>query len=93
MEKPLHSQFMRKKDKEGSQEASKWLKTKLLKKETQEMLMAAKNQTLRTNCIRRKVEETISHGVAECKIIVQKQYCIWRHDRVGVIVHWVMFKR
>ena len=29
----------------------------------------------------------------ECKLLAQKQYRLRRHDRVGVIVHWVMCKR
>ena len=69
--------------------------------------MAARDQALRTNSIKRKVdkqsvsslctlcgerEETMSHEIAEYKMLAQKQYCLW-HDRVGVIVHWVMWKR
>ena len=26
-------------------------------------------------------------------MLTQKQYRLWRHDRVGVVVHWVMCKR
>ena len=86
MEKPLHSQFMRKTDEERSQETWNWLKIRFLKKETEGMLMAAQDQALRTNSIKSKVdsvspvcrlcgerEETISHKVAECKMLAQKQ--------------------
>ena len=38
-------------------------------------------------------EETISHVVTECKMLAQKQYRLWRHDRVGVVIHWVMCQR
>ena len=31
--------------------------------------------------------------VAECKMFSQEHYCSWKYDRVGVVVHWVMFKR
>ena len=69
------------------------------------MPSAVKDQALKRNSIksqvdkqsgsplcrlRRKRDETISHVVAECKMLAQKQYYIWQHDRVGVIFHWVM---
>ena len=38
-------------------------------------------------------DETISHVVAECKILAKKQYRLCQHDRVGEIVYWVMCKR
>ena len=41
----------------------------------------------------REREETISHVIAKCKMHTQKQYNLWRHDRVGVIIHWVICKR
>ena len=41
----------------------------------------------------REREEAISHVVAECKMLAQKQYCLWWHDKAGVIAHWVMCKR
>ena len=37
--------------------------------------------------------ETISHVVAECKMVAQKQSRLWQHDIFDVIVHWVMCKR
>ena len=70
--------------------------------------MDAQDQALRTNSLKSKVDkrsvsplcrtcgeraETISHVVAECKMLAQKQYHLWRHDRVVAIVHWVMCKR
>ena len=70
--------------------------------------MAVQDQALRINSIKRKIdkqsvsplcrwsgerEKTVSHVVAECKILAQKQHRLWRYDKVGVIVHSVMCKR
>lgn len=38
-------------------------------------------------------EETISHVVAECKKLAQKQNKVWRHDKVAAVIHWTMFER
>ena len=79
-----------------------WLKKGTLKKETEGMLMAAQDQALRTNYIKKITdckdvspmcrlcgdrEETISHIVAECSKLAQKQYRLWHHDRVALMIH------
>ena len=58
MEKPLHSQFMRKTDEVRSHETWNWLKAGLLKKKTQGMLMDVqdgckqhKEQSLQIECL------------------------------------------
>ena len=33
-------------------------------------------------------EETVSHLVAECIALTQKQYKSWRHDMVAQVIHW-----
>ena len=33
-------------------------------------------------------DETISHIVAECKKLAQKQYRCWRHDKVAQVIYW-----
>ena len=38
-------------------------------------------------------DETITHVVAEGKMLAQKQCRLCRYDKVGVIVLWVMCKR
>ena len=70
--------------------------------------MAAQDQALRTNFIKKRIdkqdvspmcrlcgerEETISHIVAECSKLAQKQYRLWRHDRVALMIHWLLCKR
>ena len=32
-------------------------------------------------------EETVGHIVAECKMLAQKYYKNWRHDKVAQVVH------
>ena len=68
---------------------------------TERMLLAAKDQVLRTNDIKSKVDkqntslqcrlggerqEIISHEVTECKMLAQKQCRLWGYDRVGVVL-------
>ena len=78
-----------------------------LKKETEGMLMAAQDQVLRTNHIKRidkqdlspmcrlygEQEETISHIVAECLKLPPKQNRLWHHGRVALVIPWLLCKR
>ena len=107
-EKALHGQFYRKTEEDRDESSWDWLKRGKLKKETEGMLMAAQDQALRTNAIKSRVdkadvspmcrlcgerEETISHVVTECKMLAQKQYKLWRHDRVACVIHWTICKQ
>ena len=38
-------------------------------------------------------EETVSHIVAECKILAQREYKMWRHDKVGQVIHWKLCQK
>ena len=38
-------------------------------------------------------EETISHVTAECKKLAQKEYKMWRHDKVGQAIHWKLCQK
>ena len=38
-------------------------------------------------------DETVSHIVAECKLMAQKDYMISRHDTVAAIIHWELCKK
>ena len=38
-------------------------------------------------------EETVSHIVAECKKLAQKEYKMWRHDKVGQVIHWKLCQK
>ena len=102
-EKPLHGQFVRGTEQIRDQKTWEWIKRGKLKKESEGFLMAAQDQALRTNSVKKRIdnqnvsptsrmcgmkEETVSHILAECTALAQKQYKLWRHDRVAQVIHW-----
>ena len=83
-------------------------KRKVKKRETEGLIMAAQDQALRTNSIKYRIdmqtisvacrmcgerEESISHILAECKMLAQNQHRLWRHDNVAQIIHWQFCER
>ena len=73
-----------------------------MKRETESLIVAAQNQSIRTNLVNakvdenqvdslcrvcRKVDERIDHIVSGCNKLAQKD-CKRRHDNLGKIVHW-----
>ena len=73
-----------------------------MKRETESHIVAAQNQSIRTNLDKakidksqgdtlcrmcRKVDESIDHIVSGCSKLAQKEYKR-RHDNLGKIVHW-----
>ena len=81
-----------------------WLRKGNLKRETESLLIAAQNNTIRTNHIKARIDktqqnskcrlcsdrnETINHIISECSKLVQKEYKT-RHDWVGRVIHWEM---
>ena len=79
-----------------------------LKKGTEGLITAAQDQALRTNSIKHRIdkqdiaatcrmcgqqEETIRHVLAECTMLPQKYYKIWRHDKVAQVIHWRLCER
>ncbi len=108
LEKPLHGQFFRGTEKDRDEGSWEWLRKGTLKKETEGLLTAAQDQALRTNSIKCRVdkqdvspacrmcgerEETVAHVVAECKMLAQKYYKEWRHDKVAQVIHWRLCER
>ena len=86
-EKQLHGQFWRNTAEIIDKKTWEWLKKGRLKKETEGMIMAAQDQALRTDSIKRIIDkqnvsakcrmcgegdETVSHIVSECKKLAQK---------------------
>ena len=80
-----------------------WLRKGYLKKETEGLLLAARDQALRTRWIMKNIdnediqdkcrlcgerEETIAHVVSECKQLAQNEYKKCRHDKFAAIIHW-----
>lgn len=62
--------------------------------------MVSQEQAIRTRVIKnhidrenisklcREQEKTIEHLVSERKNLVQKQYKLWKHDRITQVLHW-----
>ena len=75
--------------------------------DTESLLMAAQNSTIRTNHIQARIDktqqnskyrlccdrdETINHIICECSKLAQKEYKA-RHEWVGKVIHWEMCKK
>ena len=79
-----------------------WLRKSDLKAETEALIFAAQEQSLRTNYVKFHIDKTtntpmcrmcgkkgesISHIVSECSKLAQKEYKR-RHDNIARIIHW-----
>ena len=84
-----------------------WIRNGSLKKETEGMIFAAQEQALRTNWIKKHIdkqdigdkcrmcgerEESVSHLIAECKKLAQRDYKN-RHDNIAKIIHLELCER
>ena len=84
-----------------------WLRKGNFKRETESLLIAAQNSTIRTNHIKARIDktqqnskcklcgdrdETITHIISECNKLAQKEYKA-RHDWVGKVIHWEKCKK
>ena len=73
-----------------------------MKRETECLIIAAQNQSTRTNLVKTKIDksqkdtlcrlcekadENIDHVVSGCSKLAQKEFK-GRHDNLGKIVHW-----
>ena len=100
-EKVLHGQYLRQTKEVRSDQCWAWLQNGDLKRETESLIVAAQNQSTRTNLVKaridksqgdslcricRKVDESIDHIVSGCSKLAQKEYKR-RHDNLGKIVH------
>ena len=106
-EKVLHGQSLKQTKEVRSDQCWAWLQNGDLKKETESLIVAAQNQSIRTNLVKakigksngdclgrvcRKVDESINHIVGGCSKLVQKEYKRW-HDNLGKIVHWKLARK
>ena len=57
-EKPLHGQFLRETEHQSNEETWNWLKEASLKRETEALLTAAKDQAIRTNYIKANIDKS-----------------------------------
>ena len=100
-EKILHGQYFRQTKEVRSDQCWAWLQNGDLKSETESFIVAAQNQSIRTNLVKaridksqgdssckvcRKVDESINHIVSGCIKLAQKEYRR-RHDNLGKIIH------
>ena len=84
-----------------------WLRKRDLKKETEGLIIAAQDQSLRTNAFKARVEkatvsplcrtckaaeETVFHLVSECSTVAQSEYKE-RHDKLAKVIHWDLRKK
>ena len=101
--KQLYGHFKRLINNISHQKTWTWLRKGNLKRETETLLIAAQDNTIRTNHIKARIDktqqkskcrlcgdrdETINHIISECRKLPQKEYKA-RHDRV----HWKMCKK
>ena len=78
-----------------------------MKKETESVIIAAQDQAISTNNIRKNVykedissmcrmcgksEETFAHILNKSPNLAQNEYKKWRHDQVAKIIHWELCK-
>ena len=106
-EKVLHGQYLRQTKEVRSDQGWAWLQNGDLKRETESLIVAAQNQSIRTNLVKaridksqgdslcrvcRKVDESIYHIVSGCSKLAQKEYKK-RHDNLGIIVHWKLARK
>ena len=102
--KPMHGHFLRQTNDLSRYDIWQWLQRWELKKETEGMIMAAQDQTLRTTYIQRAInrsnncpkckkcyqkDKTINHITSECPALAQKK----RHDTVARALHWNLCKK
>ena len=106
-EKVLHGQYLRQTKEVRSDQCWTWLQNGDLKRETESLIVAAQNQSIRTNLVKaridksqgdplcrmcRKVDESIDHIVSGCSKLAQKEYKR-RHGNLGKIVHWKLARK
>ena len=106
-EKVLHGQYLRKTKEVRSDQCWAWLQNGDLKRETENLIVTAQNQSIRINLVKtkieksqgdslcrvyRKVDESIDHIVSGCSKLAQKEHKR-RHDNLGKIVHWKLARK
>ena len=105
----LHGQWLSERDEMNMVNevlSNRWLRYAKLTPETESLLVAAQEQTLATNYIRKNIwkmdcsplcrlckqkPETVKHIISGCTCLVGSKYTN-RHDKLGTYVHWVLLK-
>jgi hypothetical protein len=99
---PLHGQFQRDTKDIKTEQSWDWLRLSGLKRETESLLIAAQDQALNTNSIKKSIYKTVesdkcricgqfvenvTHLISACTPLAQKEYKR-RHDKVAANLHW-----
>ena len=103
----MHGQFLRQTDEIPGAGRWNWLKDGSMKRQTEALIVAAQDQSLRTNAVKAKIDksqsdskcrcckqtdETVTHIVSQCSALAQKEYKR-RHDGVGKRIHWEICRK
>ena len=106
-EKALHGQYLRQTKEVRREQSWVWLQNGDLKMETESLIVAAQNQSIRTNLVQVKIDknqkdmlcrlckeadESIDHVDSGCSKLGQKEYKT-RHDNLGKKVHWKLARK
>ena len=101
-EKALHSQYLRQTKEVRIEQSWVWLQNGYLKWETESLIVAVQNQSIRTNLVkakidksqkdtlcrlRKKADESTDLVASGCSKLAQKEHKRM-HDNLGKIVHW-----
>ena len=102
--KHLHGRFKQLINHISHEKTWTWLRKGNFKRETESLLMAAQNSSIRTNHIKAMIEktqqnckcrlcgdrdETMNHIISECSKLAQNEYKA-RHNWVDKVIHWEM---
>ena len=105
-EKALHGQYLRQTKEVRNEQSWVWLQSGDLKGETKSLIVAAQNQSIRTNLVKAKIDKTQKYTlcrlykkadesidvVSGCSKFAQQEYKR-RHDNLGKIVHWKLARK
>ena len=105
--KQRYGRFKRLANNISYQKAWTWLRKGNFKREIESLLIAAQNNSIRTNHIKTGIDktqqnnkcrlcgerdETINHIISECSRLAQKEYKT-KHDWVSKVIHWEICKK
>ena len=106
-EKALHSQYLRQTKEVRIEQSWVWLQNGYLKWETESLIVAVQNQSIRTNLVkakidksqkdtlcrlRKKADESTDLAASGCSKLAQKEHKRM-HDNLGKIVHWKLARK
>ena len=106
-EKKIYGCFKRLINTISHQKTWNWLRKDNFMKQTESLLIATQDNTIRTNHIKATTDktqqnskcrlcgdrdETINHIISECSKLAQKEYKT-RNDRFSKVIHWEMCKK